>query len=179
MSGCVNTQYLSSWSEHKAELQNTAARPCMEEWEQRLEITSHPINQKKWVRVQSTKLKNWVEYGSISSRGSLLDEPASQWEAHIYIHLHNLFVWCNHNIPELLIFTYSATPHLWASFPFFHEPGTRYLDIQHFYTLRSSAFHNIKQNIHTFIYRNNDFTSTIIIMVNGLTSRDLNMHRRY
>ena len=59
-------------------------------------------------------------YGPISGRGCLLDEPASQWEARIYIHVHNLFFWCNHNIPELLIFTYSATPHLWASFPFFH-----------------------------------------------------------
>ena len=48
-------------------------------------------------------------------------QPASQCDTHIYIHVHNLFVWCNRNIPELLIFfTYSATPHLWASFPFFH-----------------------------------------------------------
>ena len=92
----------------------------MEEWEHRLEITSHPVDQKIWVRVPSTTLKKWVEYGPISSRGCLLDEPASQWEACIYIHVQNLFVWCNHYIPELLIFTYSATPHLWALFPFFH-----------------------------------------------------------
>ena len=72
------------------------------------------------VRVQSTTLKNWVENGPISGRSCLLDEPASQCYARIYIHVHNLFSWCNHNIPELLIFTYSATPYLWASFPFFH-----------------------------------------------------------
>ena len=73
---------------------------CMEEWEQRLEITSHPVDPKNWV-------SSWVEYGPISGRGCLLDEPTSQWEARIYIHV---FVWCNHDIPELLIFTYSATP---------------------------------------------------------------------
>ena len=78
---------------------------------------------KKWVRVRPNTLKKWVEYGAISGRGCLLDEPASQWEACIYIHVHNLFVWCNHNIPQLLIFTNSATPHLWASFPFFHGPS--------------------------------------------------------
>ena len=57
----------------------------------------------------------------ISNSSCLLDEPTSQWKARNYIHVHNLFVWCNHNIPELLIFTYSATPHLWASFPFLHD----------------------------------------------------------
>ena len=37
---------------------------------------------------------------------------------------HNQFVvWCNHNIPELLIFTFSITHHLWASFPFFNAHG--------------------------------------------------------
>ena len=32
-----------------------------EEWEGNLEITSHPVYQKKWVRVRSTTPKKWVE----------------------------------------------------------------------------------------------------------------------
>ena len=61
-------------------------------------------------------------YRPISGCGSLLDERTSQLETRIYRHVHNLFFWCHHNIPELLIFIYSATSYLWASFPFFHNP---------------------------------------------------------
>ena len=66
----------------------------MEEWEHWLEITSHPVNQKKCIRVRSTKLKKWVEYGPISGRCCLLDELASRWEACIciYIHVHVQYV---------------------------------------------------------------------------------------
>ena len=56
--------------------------PVMEESEHRLEINSHPVDQKKWSAATLVCLMS----------------PPSQWEARIFIHVHNLFVWCNHNI---------------------------------------------------------------------------------
>ena len=53
----------------------------MEEWEHWLEITFHPVNQKKMSKgpVYHTKKMSRIQ-------------PASQWDMHIYIHVHNLFV---------------------------------------------------------------------------------------
>ena len=36
-----------------------------EEWEGDLDKTSHPVDQKKWVRVRSTTLKKWVELSRV------------------------------------------------------------------------------------------------------------------
>ena len=70
-----------------------------EEWEGNLEITSHPVDQKQWVRVWSTTPKKWVELwlaavlpcrapiGRLSPLLCLITSP-SCWRTH-FLYLSN------------------------------------------------------------------------------------------
>ena len=100
----------------------------------------HSINITRYTRYDHMTDWQWMEWGGFLCRTfvmlvcnlhivifllCLYQHCLISWNSTTSMFIkHNQFVvWCNHNIPELLISTFSITHHLWASFPFFNAHG--------------------------------------------------------